>query len=287
MGFLSEVAKNTSPCHQVLGVVSQNAVEYVGHLGQRPMTLQVAPEGLPPAGAPDSTSANPPSSDAEARGDPITAEHGETPALVERRHARARDELGNLFSDDSDSSTTGSMSDTPAPVADTPPDSDATLSDEDGWMPQLGHNEPPVPRDDSMPAMLPAERAPEAAALSGEESEGTISESSLPALVPVDSSDDDLLFDHPPADHSHQAGDEECVLGMACASCGTPVVMASELLTEQTARLERKVYPYELTPTPSLTLALTLAQTLALPLPLTPTPTPNQGVPVRARLSRR
>ena len=28
---------------------------------------------------------------------------------------------------------------------------------------------------------------------------------------------------------------------MACASCGTPVVMASELLAEQTARLERKV----------------------------------------------
>ena len=236
------------------------------------MTLQVAPEGLPPAGAPDS-----PSSDAEARGDTITAEHGssadgETPALVERRHARARDELGNLFSD-SDSSTTGSMSDTPAPVADTPPDSDATLSDEEGWMPQL--DEPPVPRDDSMPAMLPAERAPEAAALSGEYSEGTISESSLPALVPVDSSDDDLLFDHPPADHSHQAGDEECVLGMACASCGTPVVMASELLTEQTARLERKVYPYELTPTPSLTLALTLAQTLALALALAlPLPLP-------------
>ena len=127
--------------------------------GERQMTLQVAPEGLPPAGAPDS-----PSSDAEARVDTITAEHGssadgETPALVERRHARARDELGNLFSD-SDSSTTGSMSDTPAPVADTPLDSDATLSDEDGWMPQLGHNEPPVPRDDSMPAMLPAWTSP-------------------------------------------------------------------------------------------------------------------------------
>merc|ERR1719272_17815 len=80
----------------------------------------------------------------------------------------------------------------------------------------------------------------------GAESEGTISQSSMPALVPADSSDDDLLFDHPPAAPPAGSGDEECVLGMACAACGTAVVMASELLSEQTARLERKVYPYEL-----------------------------------------
>jgi hypothetical protein len=218
--------------------------------------------------------ANLPSSDAEARGDTVPAEHretpppagGETPALVElasmthaeevHAHVFGTNGLGNLVGDDSDSSTTGSMS---QPLVAETPDSDATLSDEDGWMPQLGHDEVRVtrtlmsqarPGSDGEDLMSVMQSAPEAASLSGDESEGSISESSMPALVPADSSDDDLLFDHddPPADHAHGAGSagEECVLGMACASCGTPVVMASELLTEQTARLERRVYPYEL-----------------------------------------
>ena len=129
-----------------------------------------APEGLPPAGAPVSptAAAHPPSSDAEARGDTVTAEHehgetprppadGEAPALVELASMTHAEEVhahvfGNLFGADSDSSTTGSMSQPPAPVgdSDSPPDSDATLSDEDGWMPQLphvamvpGHDAPP------------------------------------------------------------------------------------------------------------------------------------------------
>ena len=129
-----------------------------------------APEGRSPAGAPASptAAAHPPSSDAEARGDTVTAEHehgetprppadGEAPALVELASMTHAEEVhahvfGNRFGDDSDSSTTGSMSQPPAPVGDSdyPRDSDATLSDEDGWMPQLphvalvpGHDAPP------------------------------------------------------------------------------------------------------------------------------------------------
>ena len=129
-----------------------------------------APEERSPAGAPASptAAAHPPSSDAEARGDTVTAEHehgetprppadGEAPALVELASMTHAEEVhahvfGSRFGDDSDSSTTGSMSQPPAPVgdSDTPPDSDATLSDEDGWMPQLphvamvpGHDAPP------------------------------------------------------------------------------------------------------------------------------------------------
>ena len=129
-----------------------------------------APEERSPAGAPASptAAAHPPSSDAEARGDTVTAEHehgetprppadGEAPALVELASMTHAEEVhahvfGNRFGDDSDSSTTGSMSQPPAPVGDSdyPRDSDATLSDEDGWMPQLphvamvpGHDAPP------------------------------------------------------------------------------------------------------------------------------------------------
>lgn len=129
-----------------------------------------APEERSPAGAPASptAAAHPPSSDAEARGDTVTAEHehgetprppadGEAPALVELASMTHAEEVhahvfGSRFGDDSDSSTTGSMSQPPAPVGDSdyPRDSDATLSDEDGWMPQLphvamvpGHDAPP------------------------------------------------------------------------------------------------------------------------------------------------
>ena len=194
-----------------------------------------------------------------------TADHGETPPLVDGEippvangetpphvelasvtHAEA---LHALISDDDidyDDSTTDVVSTDSfplsqlVPVADTPIDSD-NVSDEDGWM-------PPVTREDSVPSsvgdasLLPAESA---LADGGEESEGTTTESSMPALVHAENSDDDFSFD---LNHREvpAGADEECVLGMACASCGTPVVAASELLPEQTGRLERKVYAYEL-----------------------------------------
>jgi len=171
----------------------------------------------------DSTSAAaiPPSSDAEAR--PLSPEHREMPHAEHRemQHAHA---FGNLFGDDdSDSSTTGSMSQPPAPAAEL--DSDATLSDdEDGWVPEAiratSQARPGSNGDDSMPAVLPAdERAAEAAALSADESDdGTLSfmsDGSMPALVPADSSDDDFLFEHPPADLDAVSADEECALRTA------------------------------------------------------------------------
>ena len=168
----------------------------------------------------DSTSAaaTPPSSDAEAR--PLSPEHREMPH-AEEVHAHA---FGNLFGeDDSDSSTTGSMSQPPAPVAEL--DSDATLSDdEDGWVPEAiratSQARPGSNGDDSMLVVLPAdERAAEAAALSADESDdGTLSfmsDGSMPALVPADSSDDDFLFEHPPADLDAASADEECALRTA------------------------------------------------------------------------
>ena len=174
---------------------SQLALDAVHQLASgRPVLQQEVMESIAADSA--SAAAIPPSSDAEAR--PLSPEHREMPH-AEEVHAHA---FGNLFGDDdSDSSTTGSMSQPPAPVAEL--DSDATLSDdEDGWVPEA---RPGSERDradsiylheslrpDSMPAMLPAdERAAEAAALSADESDdGTLSfmsDGSMPALVPADS----------------------------------------------------------------------------------------------------
>ena len=173
---------------------SHLALDAVHQLASSPPVLQ---QEVMDSISADSTSAAAitPSSDAEAR--PLSPDR-EMPH-AEEVHAHA---FGNLFGDDdSDSSTTGSMSQPPAPVAEL--DSDATLSDdEDGWVPEA---RPGSERDrpdsiylheslrpDSMPAVLPAdERAAEAAALSADESDdGTLSfmsDGSMPALVPADS----------------------------------------------------------------------------------------------------
>ena len=173
---------------------SHLALDAVHQLASSPVLQQEVMESIAADSA--SAAAIPPSSDAEAR--PLSPEHREMPH-AEEVHAHA---FGNLFGDDdSDSSTTGSMSQPPAPVAEL--DSDATLSDdEDGWVPEA---RPGSERDradsiylheslrpDSMPAVLPAgERAGEAAALSADESDdGTLSflsDGSMPALVPADS----------------------------------------------------------------------------------------------------
>ena len=184
---------------------------------------------------------------------------GETPSLVELVSMTHAEEVhAHVFGpspfddddddDDDDDSTTGSLPQL-VPEADTLPGSDASTledSDSDGWMPRPtdeGEDLEGTVLQDAPAMLLPAELA---LADDGEDSEGSTFESSaMPALVPADSSDDDFLFDHSPPEPPARV-DEECVLGMACASCGTPVVAASELLPEQTNRLERKVYAYEL-----------------------------------------